>query len=400
MVRVQIAQRLQKQIDGSVYYKLITLIVALFLTSCIKEFNPSIDSKNVNKFVVNGEISNEGDIQRVTVSKVSPLKEPGFMGIPYCYITIIDQNGNNFVMTDEGNGNYTTSIDPGYIVPGASFKVDIYTPDGIHLVSDFDSVKNCPSIDSVYFVQKEVPATEPNTFLQGIQYYVDLNGGPEDSRFFRWEVTETWEYHTEFAYEWYYDGTVHHIWPPDSSKMVCWKTQKVKNIYTLSTKELSENKYMSLPLNYVDNKTPKLAYGYSLLIKQYSLSEQAYTFWDKMRINSSGQGGLYEKQPMAIKGNLHNLTHPDEEVLGFFGAARITEKRSYTGPVPNLNLDYISFCSSQWLGIGGFANIDPFDYPAPLVGDEHGYTMWVMTNECVDCTAEGGTTVKPGFWPK
>lgn len=56
-------------------------------------------------------------------------------------------------------------------------------------------------------------------------------------------------------------------------------------------------------------------------------------------------------------------------------------------------------CSPMWLGVGGLKNIDPFEYPAALLGDDKGWSPYVMNPECVDCTKLGGVTVKPDFWP-
>ncbi|MHC1707294.1 MAG: DUF4249 domain-containing protein [Bacteroidales bacterium] len=383
------------QIKYIIYFTIFGLIAA----SCIKPYNPDIKATDANKYVVIGEISNESSLQKVSVSFTSPIDDPQYIGVSFCSVTIFDNLGNFFNMDDMGNGNYQTEIDAAYIIPGASFKIEIYTPDGTHIVSDYDSISACPAIDSVYFVQKSIPTSEPSVYRHGIQFYVDLDGQTDESRYYRWEGVETWEYHAQYPLIWYYDGSVHMVWPPDYSKFICWRTDLVKSIFTLSTHGLAENRYKMLPLHFVDNKSSRLSCGYSLLIKQIAVSEDAYVFWDKMRINSTGQGGLYEKQPMPVKGNLHNLTHPDEEVLGYFGASRLTSKRIFISPIPDLILDYSTMCSSWWLGVGGFANIEPLEYPAALEGDEDGWRPYVMSRECVDCTELGGTTVKPDFWP-
>lgn len=378
---------------------LFSCLLALLMFSCIKPFYPEISSKDVNKYVVNGQVDNQGGIQTVTISKTSPIQDPAYIPVLGCSVKIMDDKGHEFQMTEASNGNYEAVIDQSYVTPGSSFKVEIITPDEVTIVSDFDRVNSSPLIDSLYFVPKSIPTSDPAVYQQGIQYYINLNGNDADSRYYRWEGVETWEYHAEHPLIWYYDGTVHQVWPPDSSKMVCWRTQVVSGVFTLSTRNLSENKYSRLPLQYVDNKTSRLAYGYSLLVRQIALSEEAYIYWDNMRINSMSQGGLYEKQPLSIKGNLHNLTHPDQDVLGFFSASCITSKRIFTGPIHGLVLDFSTFCSPVWLGKGGLANIFPYEYPAALVGDQYSYTMFIMNNECVDCTTLGGTTVKPDFWP-
>jgi hypothetical protein len=149
----------------------------------------------------------------------------------------------------------------------------------------------------------------------------------------------------------------------------------------------------------VDNHTNRLLYGYSLLINQYALSEAAYSYWDQLRINSSEQGGLYEKQPLSIVGNLHNNTNPEQEVLGFFSASSVKSRRLFIGPVNDLRFDYIEFCSPAPLGRLGFLEIEPDEYPAYLMGDKTGPIPVVLSQYCVDCTTLGGITTKPYFWP-
>lgn len=373
--------------------------LALIFVSCIKPFYPEISSTDVNKYVVSGQVTNQGGVQTVTISRTSPINGPAFIPVLGCMVKILDDKGHEFPMTEAGKGNYEVVIDPSYVIPGAAFKVEVITPDNITIESDYDKVSSCPAFDSLYFIQKSVPTSDPNIYQQGIQYYVNLNGNNTNSRYYRWEGIETWEYHAPYALIWYYDGAVHQIWPPDSSKVVCWKTQVVSGVFTLSTLNLLQNKYRQLPLQFVDNKSSRLAYGYSLLVRQYALSEEAYVYWDNMRVNSTSQGGLYEKQPIAIKGNLHNLTHPEEEVLGFLSASCVTSKRVFTAPLPNLVLDFSNFCSPETLGMGGFQNISPYEYPAGLVGDQYTWKPLVMQRECYDCTTLGGTTVKPDFWP-
>jgi hypothetical protein len=169
----------------------------------------------------------------------------------------------------------------------------------------------------------------------------------------------------------------------------------VKNIFTLSTENLEQNAYKSFPLHFVDNfSTPRLMYGYSLLIKQFALSNAAYSFWEKLRINSTDQGGLYDKQPLAIRGNLRNVTNQDQDVLGFFGVSAMKSKRIF---VSNIATEYVMDCAP--IALRGFYEITPRDYPAYLYGDEYGYSLALLLPECVDCLVSKGTNVKPEFWP-
>lgn len=375
------------------------LVLTLIVTSCIKSFTPNIDSGDLNKIVVTGQVNQGEVIQRVNISRSSPISYPEYLPIIGCSVEISDDKGNVFMLGDDGNGNYTGQIDQAYLQAGASFRIRIITPDGDEIVSDYDQINACPEIDTVYFERKDVELNTPGKYSLGIQFYVNLDARATASRYFMWEAFETWEYHADYPIEWWYDGVVHHVWPPDYSRKVCWKTRKIQHIYTLTTRNLTDNIFNRYELQYVDNLSARLMYGYSLLVKQYALSETAYTYWDQMRINSNQQGGLYEKQPLAIHGNLRNMTHPDNEVLGFFGAAAVRSTRIFVANVPDLPLDFSTYCSPSALR-QGLREISPSDYPAYLMGNEFGYSLVQLNVECVDCLAQkGGTNIKPDFWP-
>jgi Domain of unknown function (DUF4249) len=375
-------------------------VFVIFLPSCIIPYEPVIAIKDINKYVVSGQVTDNDEIQTVSVSMTSPVSDPEYIEVTGCYIRIFDDKGNQFEMQEAEPGIYHTRIDKSYLTPGTSFKVEILTPDGVNIESDFDKMNECPEIDTIYFIRKEIPTNLSGRIIKGLQFYLDLDAGNLTSYFFRWEAIETWEYHVPFPRQWYYDGTVHHISPPDYSRMVCWSTDTVKSIYTLSTQGLTENRYSMLPLHFVDNYSPRLMYGYSLFINQFALSEAAYSFWDQLRINNSEQGGLYEKQPLSIAGNLHNNTDPDQEVLGFFGASSVKSRRIFISHIDDIEIHQFIYCRPDTLRVGGLRAILPSEYPAFLDGNEVSYSLIRLSRYCVDCMSLGGTTSKPDFWPK
>lgn len=376
------------------------LILCMFLltltsVSCIKSFDPQIKGSDARKYVVMGRVSTADSLQKVNVSLSTPISRPAYEAVSGCEVNIIDAQANTFLLNDFGNGDYMGSIDPSYMFPGAAFMVEVITPDGTRIISDFDQINPSPEIDSVYF---EIGEIEGNSIAKtrGIQFYIDFTGELTDSREYLFEAIETWEYHSEYPLEWYYDGTVHHVVPPDYSKMVCWRTEKIPEIFTLNTKNLTANASVRVPLHFVSNTTTRLLFGYSLLIKQISLSEAAYAFWDQMRLNSTQDGSLYGKQPIAIRGNLQNTTDPDREVLGFFGVSSVHEKRIFVENVMEVFAD--TYCSPAVLR-KGLREISPRDYPAYLMGDAERYYLVWLNDECVDCTTLQGINIKPAFWP-
>lgn len=370
--------------------------IALLISSCITPFDPVIESGETGKYVVNGQVTDLSEIQVISVSKTSSLNDPHFIPVTGCYVVIRDDLGNSYDLNDVGNGNYQGIIGRTHLVPDRSFMVEIRTSDGVTIESDFDKMYACPDVDSIYYQREDIITTNPGEVTKGIQFYLNFNGRNANTNFVRWELIETFEYQAPYPREWYYDGTVHHIIPVDYSRKVCWSTMSVKNIYVLSTKGLISNKYEKIPLNYVDNKSSsRLVYGYNLDVNQHSLSEAAYSYWDQLRINGTGQGGLYEKQPLSISGNLHNLTNKSDQVLGFFGVSSVKTKRIYIRKVPYLENEYLPFCTQDTI----LSLKEIHVYPAFLAGNQSGYQMILLSPGCVDCMVFGGTNIKPDYWP-
>jgi hypothetical protein len=376
----------------------ISLLLAAVL-SCITPFDPFIDSGEESKYVVTGCITDAAGYQSVYVSLASPIEQPYYRPLSGCQVMLADDTGNEFQMEEAEPGQYSTWMDEGSLQPGRAFRVTVNTPSGEILESDYDTLTECPPIDSVYYFIEDHPTSDPAVVNRGIQFYIDLDGIGFNSKYYRWEVVETWEYHSAHALEYYYDGGFNTVNPADSSNMYCWMTDTVNNIFTLSTVNLSQNEYTKFPLQFVDGKSSRLGILYSFQLRQYSLSEAAYTFWDNMRANSYEQGGLYEQQPMDIKGNVREMTGTGREVLGFFQASSVRVIRMFVKDVEGLDLDFKNYCNEESLGRFGWREFSPKDYPVYYYFNPAG-SLRILSKECIECERLGGTMVKPEFWPE
>jgi hypothetical protein len=339
------------------------LILTMMLTSCIKRYDPNIKASDTVKYVVTGQVIRGDSVQLIHISLTTSLALQKNITISGSIVKIIDSKGNEYPGTDNFDGNYKVIIPEAELIPGNKFMLDIQVPAGNHIVSDFDELTDCPPVSVVYYEVESRATSNPAFPIVGVQFYADMDGGNFSVRRFRFEPVETWEYSANLFYL---------SWPPNH---FCWLTTKPRNIYTLSTENLSENKYTRLPLHFVDNYTSqRLRYGYSLLLRMHSLSEAAWKYYEVLRVNGSDQGGLYENQPAQVRGNLRDLTHPEQEVLGFFSASSVTSKRIF--------LQNVVFVDDS--------NFDciPAVWPAKDNPD------------CLDCMhVVGGTNVKPAFWP-
>ncbi len=377
--------------------KNIVLLFSLLLAGCVKPFNPDISTSVTQKYVVSGRVTSTEGWQDVEVSRSSPVQSSVFLPTTGCKVTILDDQGNVFPAVEYKPGTYHVWIGQSFLAAGTSFRVRLLVPGGDQLESAFDRMPSGPVLDSVYYAMKDIPTSDPSVSLRIMQFYVDIYAKGDFSQYYKWDVTETWEYHAAHNLEYYYDGTHHRVNPPDSSKKVCYYTGLVKNIFTVSTKSLFQNTYKQFPLHAIDGTTSRLAILYSILVRQLALSEKAYNYWEQMRINSNEQGGLYEKQPLAIKGNVVNLTHPEQDVLGFFYASSESTRRYFYKNVPGIALDFNNGCTESGLGRFGWREFTRDEYPVYYYYPTA--IVKVLDHECVDCRLGGGVLEKPDFWP-
>lgn len=371
------------------------LILFLFLVSCIEKFSPDISTEDSDLYVIQGEITNVDGFKSIYISKSSPIENPQKIPVSDCIVKIYDDNDNTFQAEEFTNGEYKVYIDQSFLSVGTAFKLEILTSDGQIITSDYDTLRDSPEIDSIYYQIEQFPDENSDFNIPTVQFYIDFNGTATNTHNVKFEIEETWEYQVEYPIQWTWDGyLITKIDPPDYSKKICWKTEKLSKIYLLSTEKFNENKYFKFPLHTIPNTSVKALNGYSLLIKQYSLSNSTNVYFQKISSNIINDGGLYETQPQQIEGNMHNITNPGNRILGYFSVSSVTSKRVFYANFGNLLVIPPDFCDPMEVNLG--LMLKPKGEPIHLLLDGKTYRLF---EGCYDCTSLGGVTTKPDFWP-
>lgn len=384
-----------QQIRLTTYYLLVSF---MSLYACIEEYTPDIETGESQKYVVSGLVSNDQENQIISVALVSSIQNPNPIPLNDCMVRIVDMNENSYAGSEFEGGIYKVRIPLENLITGVVYRLEIITPAGAKLVSEYEELLECPDIDSVYYVRESMPTNDPEVFVEGIRLYLNLDAHGYKNAFYKFDVEETWEYHTALPLEWYFDGALHHVIPRDWSHNVCWSTEQIKNIFILNTAELQDNAYKQYPLHFVDNTTQRLQYTYSILVRQYAISEQAYVYWDQLRMNNIEKRGLYETQPLPVQGNIENLSNPEQSVLGNFMVSSVKTKRIFINDVPDLELKYQPVCSPSLLRYG-LRELTPDVYQYPVYVYINRGAVFELTPECIFCTMSGGTTTRPDYWP-
>jgi hypothetical protein len=399
------------------------LIIAWFLSSCLETYYPEFSDEEVNTLVISGGITDQEGYHSIYVSLATNVSQPEYFPVTGCWGYVADDKGNNFNLQSLGEGHYQVWIGKENLVPGRKYKLVVVTPLGSVYESDEEVMPDSPEIDSMYYSWEFKETNVPGIQSAGLQFYADFAGGNDQSHYYRWIVEETWEYHSPYIIEWYYDGKSKAILqfnPPDYSKQVCYKTQDLEKIFTMKTSNLEANEYKGFPLHFIDNTSEKLLYKYSVLIRQMALSERAYQYWDYLRQNDEDQDGLYQKQPMQIQGNIYalgdfdssridtsvseidtltNRPRSNKRVLGYFSVSSLRTKRTTLTNLNNLNVDLSDYCL-PWVpknGLSTFLRTTPYNEIVYLVHNDTG--TFLADKSCFDCRLRGGTTSKPAFLP-
>jgi hypothetical protein len=374
------------------------LLSVVLLWSCIERYFPATELNFQSQLVIDGTIISGRSEQEIIISKSSPTGDPKLISVSDCKVSVEDGKGNSFPFSESADvGHYLGNIAESFLVPGALYRLHVQTSKGIEYVSSFEELLPCPQVDSIYYELETKQTQDPKITENGLQFFIDLKGNDNFGHFYRWQLTETYEYHSRWPLDkWLDKDGMHDLIEPDYSKFICYKTDKLKSIFVLSTDGFSQNSYSKYKLHFVQDQTQRLEYKYSLLVNQYSLTKRAYNYWENLRKNNQETVDMFGKQPANVKGNIHNVNDTTDVALGYFGVSSVQSKRIMVYPIQGLSFDQALLCKA--LIIDGPL---PPDYPIYLVPDfDAGLNPYtgIGTIECIDCTLMGGTTVKPTYW--
>jgi hypothetical protein len=369
-----------------VHYILLFLIVIL-LSRCITEFIPQTDEEQ-QLLVVEGLITDQTEAYSIKLSKSIPLGEKGSATpVTRCSVSISDDLGNVYYTYESVPGTYVTYPTRFRGITGRKYSLHIaingQSGNTVHYESFPVEMKPVPPIDSLYY--EKMIVTDNEGYYQddeGAQIYLDTHSPDNSCQFFRWEFDETWEFHLPYTV-------------PNN---ICWISDKSEKINVKSTTAIAESKVNRYPLSFISNESDRLKIKYSMLVKQYSLSEDEFTYWDKLQNISEQVGGLYDITPSSIPSNITCIENPGEKVLGYFSVSATTSKRVFVkGNFAGI-IDLYENCIADTIWQGPIPNLGTsvwviIDHTIPPPS----YKVITFSKGCYDCTTRG-TTDEPSYW--
>lgn len=382
----------------------IVLLLALsfLVMTCIEPFDPP-KSGFENLLVIEALITDSHEPQTVHISRSIPLDTTFYVPENAATVKIFDDAGNEYRLEPAGNGIYTTPWPDFQAVPGRSYQLEVTTENGDLIRSDPVIMGKTPDIDSVSW-EISSRLNDEGEDIPGVQIYVSTHDPENQTWYYHWQLEETWEFHAAYHsfYQWSANGWVE--MRPENI-YTCWSTHLPDKILIGSSSKLTEDVIARLPLLYVSSDASnRLSRKYSLLVKQYALSESAWLYWQQLKKMNENMGSLFAPQPTAVTGNLHDDSNKGKPVIGFFDVSAVKTKRIFISKEELEDMDVYSGyqgCKKDTLLNAQIPGYYYKDYMNPVdeVTNDMGFTIgyYVSSIECTDCRLHG-TNIKPDFW--
>jgi hypothetical protein len=403
------------------------ILVLIQFAGCKKPYNPPVITVNSNYLVVEGVINAGSDSTIIKLSRTVNLSSKITTNPQLNAIVSVesDQNGS-FRLTENGHGYYGVAglnLDNTH-----KYRLRIITANEVYL-SDFVAVVNSPAIDTVsYTIQGD-----------GMQFYVSSHDPNNNTHYYRWDYRETWAIHSDYFsfYKSNGDSVIDRDLVNDEVYQ-CWQSDTSSTINVASSMHLKQDVISNNPVTFVSSSSQKFSEkysidinqldpsnsAYSIQVRQYALTTEAYTFWSNLKNNTEKLGSIFDAQPSEIQGNIHSTTNPSEPVIGYLSAGTVASKRifiknqqipsTWTSP-PVYNDCTLDTLFLSYLPPGATVAINQedeyFNYNKgvlfkerliPIAGIFNRLTGQIMGHtgsfpECVDCTLRG-TNKQPPFW--
>jgi Domain of unknown function (DUF4249) len=367
--------------------------IVVLLVGCIEPYMPPEIKPAEAILVIDGHID-VNSTSSIILTRSQNLNENGeTVKVTGATVVLENENGSTYSLSEEGNGIYTLS--PQAIEP-IKHRLVVKTNDKKEYASPFVEIKNSPPIDSLSW---------DITSESGVEVSVSTHNPEDDNGFYRWKYEETWIYTSPLWSTFQYDDAIKDVIYRTEDIYHCWQSQSSTDLFIASTSRLSENVISKFQLVNIDQRDPRLRYVYSILVKQYAITEEAHSYWKELKKTTEDLGTLFSPMPSQITGNFTCITNPEEKVLGYFSMGTSTEKRIFIDskelpPPSSYNIPYID-CTLQTLPISEVPTFNSAAYVIiSSVASGTTITAYLYsTIPCGDCRAGGGTNVKPDYWP-
>nr|WP_299068507.1 DUF4249 domain-containing protein [uncultured Allomuricauda sp.] len=384
-------------------------LLIFLMNSCIEPFDTEfVGFESV--LVIEATITNETKQQKVYLTRTFEFEVDNTTAVRNASVEVTDDMGSTFTFLESEPGIYV-SVDTFAALPDRNYKLSISTQDGKSYGSSEMQLTQATQLDNI--TARRITNDDG---IDGIAILADSFDPTGNSVNYRYDYEETYKI---IAPKW---SAIDLEGDPAGGcglvkirnvrdEQICYNTDFSNKIILTNTGDLAEDRVSEFVVRFINRDNYIISHRYSILVRQYIQSNEAYTFYDNLNQFSQSESLFSETQPGFLKGNITSDQDENEKVLGFFDVSSISEKRiffDYTDFYPNEPLPpYVDPCNNNSPplvdALGGCLLRPIFEdksarywadnsTPGPQEGP-----FFIVNRVCGDCTLLGKTEI-PSFW--
>ena len=348
----------------------IYLLILILSFSCVRKISPPI-RESAATLVVEGTITTDSTPYSINLSysgsftnlfEVSQNLSKYY--ITDAKVTIEDNLGDSTSCKWIGLGTYQ-STDSNFVgIVGRTYTLKIYLTNGKVYVSKPETITAVPPIDSLTIFHDTTHITD----VRPDQFIISVNtlDQPATKNYYRWTASgyiarKSW------------GGSCAFYWAPCGDPFSCLchaqcDVYSADNDINILSDQLINGREIVQPAFYV----PIYWFGKDYVqINQYSLSQNAYIFWQQYLTQTNLTGSVLDPQPAPLLGNIYNQSDSSDIALGFFSASAVATKKIIIIPF-FIQLYWLESVAGQFIKQGDCQVV----YPNALPDNDTGAPGW------------------------
>lgn len=304
-------------------------VLLIISQSCVKPYDfESVSYEQV--MVVDATISDSEGPYEVILSYTYPIELGDREAISGASVQVVDGNETVIVFEESADGIYHSPVEFRGET-GMEYRLEIDLPNGKSYQSEFVRLLPSPAIDSIYARYAVLPDPSGERSVGGLQFFVDSYDETGLARYFRYEWEETYLIRVPFPaqYRFFEDSSFEVL---DIPIGICYDSAQSSTVLYGSTVGSTSGQMAEFPVRFVSEEDQTMREKYTILVRQYAISEDAYFFYKRLKENNESGGSLFDRQTGTILGNITSVEDPEEPVLGYFEVSGVTELRQFFIP--------------------------------------------------------------------
>ena len=309
-------------------------MLLLVAHGCVEEIDLAEELSFEDTLVIEANITDESKKQVIAMSRSYRFEDEGASPETNAAVSITANEGKvySFTESDSSPGLYI-SDEVFKAEPGVDYRLSVTTSGGASYTTLPVQLPQASKIDRVYG-SREVNSI--GTELLAIK--VDSYDPTRSSNYYRYEYEETYKIiapnwvNSEFVIlqdEYGNDLAFPGFETRSLDEKECYNTEISNRIIQASTTELNEDRVSGFAVRNITTDNPVLSHRYSILVRQYVQSLEAFSYYDLLNQLSASGNALTQIQPGFIASNIFSAADRDEKVLGFFDVSSVAEERIF-----------------------------------------------------------------------